>query len=201
MASNAPRINLVPTHSDGAGDLQFSPDGSLMVTTGQDCRICIHETAQALAQPEVENVVTSYDCASPVTALHCFSREASTSKSGGVVVKALAACEDRMVSIYSVRDGESYLGVDVEETLARLSVPALSVTAASKTGACAFSGEDSSIHVVASKGAEMESINGCRPDVVGLAFDPSGEYIASASTSGQMRPNKIKKGQIRSNKG
>ena len=192
--------NLVLTHTDGAGDLSFSPDGTLMVTTGQDSRICVHETARALANPTDEHVVASFECAQPVTALHVFSKGGKTEggKAAVSAVSALAASEDRMVSVYSIRDADSYLDVEPTETLARLSVPALSVSVASDTGACAFSGEDASIHVVAAPGAEMESIKGCRPDVVGPMLDPAGEYVVSASTAGRIRMFKCATGGGRS---
>ncbi len=176
-------ISLV--HSDGAGDLHFSRDGTLLATCGQDARLCVHETARALRGEE--RVVASFACAEPVTALALFSNGQGAKGDANSTVSCLAVSEDRLVTVYSVRDADGYISVAPVETLARLSVPAMSVTVAEQTGACAFAGEDASIHTIAAPGAEMESVKGCRPDVVGLAYDPLGDYVCAASTAGHIR--------------
>ena len=115
-------------HSDGAGDLHFSRDGTLLATCGQDARLCVHETARALRGEE--RVVASFACAEPVTALALFSNGKGAKGDANSTVSCLAVSEDRLVTVYSVRDADGYISVAPVETLARLSVPAMSVTVA-----------------------------------------------------------------------
>ena len=165
---------LVLLHGSGPGDLQFSPDGALMITSGQDARICVLETANAV-ENNSEEIMFECDSSDPVTCLSVFTKENDT-------YEILTANENRIISVYSCSSNKKVY-VEQTHTLTKFPLSPFSVDVSKKDGVMAISGGDSDIHL-AYPGAEMQMMAGCRPDVVDVSFDPKGEYLASSSTSG-----------------
>ena len=184
-------MELQPTltlqHGTGTGDMQFSPDGSLLITTGQDARICVLETANAITNA-TEELIGECDSGDPITALQVYQVKSSTNSFANNY-EIITANENRIVSTYSCT-GNQQVYVEQIKTFGKYSLAPCAVDVSPKDGTIAYSGGDSDIHL-AFPGAEVETMAGCRPDVVGLCFDPKGEYLASASTSGHVRVFKI----------
>ena len=182
---------LTLLHGSGPGDLQFSPDGALMVTSGQDSRICVVETASALENDTTEESLMSCDTSDSIITFKIFCQKEDNG------YNILTANENRIVSVYScATNNEVY--VEQSTTLGKFPLAPLAVDVSAKDNTMAYSGGDSDIHL-AYPGAEIETMAGCRPDVVGLCFDPKGEYLASASTDGNVRVFKVSsKTQVKS---
>ena len=153
-------------HTDGRGALCYSPDGQQILTAGADTFVKIFETANLNAEPRT---LEHHDAA--------ISTMAVNNKGTGFVT----GTDQNMAQVFSYPEG------DFQRIAVRTQSPIRAVAFDQKGRFLAVGDESGVIRMVLTNVWQSAPLRGHTDTVLCVAFDPTGDYLASSSADGTVR--------------
>ena len=166
---------LIYAHGAGKGSFSFTKDGTYALTCGSDKRLCLYNVKKITSGDD--EPAATMDFPGPLSAM-AYS---------AAIDQVFVCCDDRFVTGVPIVDGETPSFGESSVALRLAATPG--AVAASPSGAhCAASGDEGDISIVnLNDKSSISKLRGQKPSCTHLEYDPEGEFLASASSTGSVR--------------